>query len=249
MKKFDLSKTYVIYSQIGDTIYARSATAEDFQKTGSDHLQEALGRPAVSAGHHTWHWTVDGESYVCESGRIRDECHGTWRSFDGKKHGGVEFLRNICLRQMGHWPLRQTERLPRDRQLLDYPNFPEDDMAFRDLYALAVWTEAVRDLYHGVTYPEDALDLAEKAAKEAAERLEVSIVERPQLPIPLQSGWYVALDDDTFAERKIYITRDGDTVYADAARPAPISLGEKEEYAYVRSVGKLWRVSSLSPWD
>lgn len=245
MKEFDMCGLYVVYSQIGDSIYARSATAEDYQKKGTDHLEEMLGRPALKTGRHTWE--VDGESYVCESGRMCDEYHGTWRSADGKKHGGMEFLRNICLRQMGHWPLRWTERLQRDRELLDYPNFPEDDLNFRDLYALAVWTEAVRDLRHGVTYPEDALDLAEKAAKDAAGRLEVSIAERPKFPIQLQSGWYIACSADTGAQKLICITRDGDTVHADYARPATISRGEREEYAYLRVSGELWRVSSLDP--
>lgn len=238
-KDFDIYETDVVYTQIGDTIYARSATAADYQKKGTDYLEEKFGRPAVKTGRHTWE--VDGESYVCRSGRMGDEYHGTWESADGKKRGGMEYLYNICLRQM--------ERLPRERQLLEYPIFPDADLQIYAMYALAVWTVAVRKLRHGATYPQDALDLAEKAAKGAAVELDTKAPPRPKFPIPLQSGWYVALDDDTFAERKIYITRDGDTVYADAARPAPISRGEKEEYAYVRSAGKLWRVSSLSPWD
>ncbi|MBQ9692925.1 MAG: hypothetical protein IJV70_07195 [Clostridia bacterium] len=238
-KDFDMCELYVVYRQIGDTIYARSAKAEDYQKKGTDYLEETFGCPAVKTGRHTWE--VDGESYVCLSGRMGGKYHGTWKSADGKKRGGMEYLYNLCLWQMEH--------LPRERQLLDYPIFPADDHEIRALYALAVWTVAMRRLRHGAIYPEDALDLAEKAAKEAAERLEFHISKRPQFPIPLRSDWYVAYSDGTCAERHIYIVRDGDTVYADPARPAPISRGEREEYAYVRSAGKLWRVSSLSPWD
>lgn len=237
--KPDMCETYVVYSKIGDFIYARLATSEDFQKKGTDHLQETFGRPAVKTGRHTWQ--IDGESYICKSGRQGDEYYGTWESEDGKKQGGMTSLYNLCLWQM--------DLLPREQQLLVHPIFPLDDRDIRTMYALAVWMVAVRRMRRGVTYSQDALDLAEKAAKEAAAEIRTQVPPRPQFPIPLESGWYVAESTSVpGAERKVHITRDGDAVYADPAHPTPISRGEMEEYAYVRAAGRVWRVSSLDPW-